>query len=78
MEKSEEWQKNAHTVQQYQGAATAGLVYERRAARESNINMEWMNKEVWNVQAAKCYMQRSYPHWRNVDTEISRKLCKAK
>lgn len=76
--KSEEWQKNADTVQQYQAAATAGLVCVRRAARESNINTEQMNKEGWNAQAAECYRQRSFPYWWNVDTEISRTLRQAK
>jgi len=30
----------------------------RRAARESNINTEAMNKEGWNMRAAECYGQR--------------------
>jgi hypothetical protein len=55
--KGEEWQKNADTDQQYQAAATAGLVCARKAARESNINTEPMNKEGWNIRAAECYRQ---------------------
>ena len=55
--KGEEWQKNADTVQQYQAAATAGLVCVRRAATDDNINTEPMNKAGWNTRAAECYRQ---------------------
>jgi hypothetical protein len=51
--KSEEWQKKADTVQQYQAAATGGLVCVRRAAREININTEPMNKEGWKHESSR-------------------------
>ena len=55
--KGEVWKKNADTVQQYQAAATAGLVCVSMGARNRDMQTQPKNTKGWNTQAAKCYRE---------------------